>query len=206
MIDFSTLERPASPNTYLVCTPELCRAARADEPAPVFAVPLETVRTDPTRVAQGIMTGIGFLGAGVIIKEGLTVRGLTTAASIWITAAIGILIGAGFYFPAIVGTVLTLGTLSVFRRIEMVMPALYYSRLEIRFHRHEALPEDALRALTQQHGFSVANLSYALKNEGKLFEYSMIIRTGKRDGTRQLAEALAANDKMLEFRITPAGD
>ena len=49
--------------------------------------------TDPTRMAQGIMTGIGFLGAGVIFKEGLTVRGLTTAASIWITAAIGILVG-----------------------------------------------------------------------------------------------------------------
>jgi putative Mg2+ transporter-C (MgtC) family protein len=50
----------------------------------------ETVRLDPTRMAQGIMTGIGFLGAGVIFKEGLSVRGFTTAASIWITAAIGI--------------------------------------------------------------------------------------------------------------------
>jgi putative Mg2+ transporter-C (MgtC) family protein len=51
------------------------------------------VSLDPTRMAQGIMTGIGFLGAGTIIKEGLSVRGLTTAASIWITAAIGILVG-----------------------------------------------------------------------------------------------------------------
>src|SRR5512139_1731665 len=49
------------------------------------------VRIDPTRMAQGIMTGIGFLGAGVIFREGLTVRGLTTAASIWTTAAIGVL-------------------------------------------------------------------------------------------------------------------
>src|SRR2546429_8414018 len=65
------------------------------------AVTQETIRTDPTRMAQGMMTGIGFLGAGVIFKEGLTVRGLTTAASIWITAAIGILVGIGFYFAAV---------------------------------------------------------------------------------------------------------
>ena len=56
-------------------------------------------RLDPTRMAQGIMTGIGFLGAGVIVKEGLNVRGLTTAASIWITAAIGVLAGVGLYLP-----------------------------------------------------------------------------------------------------------
>ena len=79
-------------------------------------------------MAQGIMTGIGFLGAGVIFKEGLTVRGLTTAASIWITAAIGILAGIGFYFPVIVATVLTLGTLSVFRWIEAKMPVQFYAR------------------------------------------------------------------------------
>jgi putative Mg2+ transporter-C (MgtC) family protein len=52
--------------------------------------PLETIRTDPTRMAQGIMTGIGFLGAGVIFKENPSVRGLTTAASIWVTSALGI--------------------------------------------------------------------------------------------------------------------
>jgi putative Mg2+ transporter-C (MgtC) family protein len=169
-------------------------------------VPLETVRVDPTRMAQGIMTGIGFLGAGVIIKEGLTVRGLTTAASIWITAAIGILVGIGFYFPAAVATVLTLGTLSVFRWIEQKMPALYYSRLEVRFRRHEAPSEGALRGQIEQHGFSVANLSYALRDDGQLFEYTMIIRTSRQDDTRRLAETLSANAKVLEFRITPAGD
>src|SRR6266516_5161122 len=69
---------------------------------------LERVAIDPTRMAHGIMTGIGFLGAGVIRKEGWTVRGLTTAASIWITAAIGILVGIGFWFAAVVGAVATL--------------------------------------------------------------------------------------------------
>src|ERR1043165_2155601 len=63
---------------------------------------VDKLQIDPTRMAQGIMTGIGFLGAGVIIKEGLSVRGLTTAASIWITSAIGILMGTGLYFPAII--------------------------------------------------------------------------------------------------------
>src|ERR1051325_5868244 len=71
----------------------------------------DVVRIDPTRMAQGIMTGIGFLGAGVIVKEGASVRGLTTAASIWITAAIGILAGVGFYFPVVIATALPLGTL-----------------------------------------------------------------------------------------------
>src|SRR5687767_8678605 len=66
-------------------------------------LPMEAIRADPTRMAQGIMTGIGFLGAGVIVKEGASVRGLTTAASIWITSAIGILVGVGFHFAAAAG-------------------------------------------------------------------------------------------------------
>src|SRR3954471_22303905 len=86
------------------------------------SVPLDAIRTDPTRMAQGIMTGIGFLGAGVIFKEGLTIRGLTTAASIWITAAIGILVGVGFYVPALVGTAATILVLSAFRAIERKLP------------------------------------------------------------------------------------
>src|SRR5262247_1088753 len=67
----------------------------------------DAIRTDPTRMAQGIMTGIGFLGAGVIFKEGLSVRGLTTAASIWVTSALGILVGVGFHFLAALGTFAT---------------------------------------------------------------------------------------------------
>jgi putative Mg2+ transporter-C (MgtC) family protein len=200
--------RPAGFRTHtLVCTASSLLMQLSVYQWGLFAgVPLETIRIDPTRMAQGIMTGIGFLGAGVILKEGLTVRGLTTAASIWITASIGILIGVGLYFPAVIGTLLTLGTLSIFRWIEIIMPALYYSRLEIRYRRHETPAEDVLRALIAEHGLSVANLSYALKDEGKLFEYGMIIRTGNRDNARRLAETLAANDKVLEFRIMPAGD
>src|SRR6187551_2182956 len=87
----------------------------------------EAIRTDPTRMAQGIMTGIGFLGAGVIFKEGLTVRGLTTAASIWVTAAIGILIGIGFWFAALVGAAATLIVLAVFRYIEARLPSEFYA-------------------------------------------------------------------------------
>src|SRR5215213_933690 len=92
----------------------------------------DAIRTDPTRMAQGIMTGIGFLGAGVIFKEGLTVRGLTTAASIWITSAIGILIGVGFYFPAILSTIAALGILSGFRWIEQRLPVQVYAHLWVK--------------------------------------------------------------------------
>src|SRR4051794_20509445 len=106
------------------------------------AVPLDAIRTDPTRMAQGIMTGIGFLGAGVIFKEGLTVRGLTTAASIWITAAIGILVGVGFYLAALVGTVATLLILSGFRLIEMRLPSEFYAHHTLKFTRETVLPED----------------------------------------------------------------
>jgi putative Mg2+ transporter-C (MgtC) family protein len=66
------------------------------------------VRADPTRIAAQIVTGIGFLGAGAIIREGISVRGLTTAASLWMVAAIGMAAGAGYYWPAVAGTVLTL--------------------------------------------------------------------------------------------------
>src|ERR671926_529893 len=86
-------------------------------------VPLDAIRTDPTRMAQGIMTGIGFLGAGVIFKEGFTVRGLTTSASIWVTAAIGILVGIGFYLPAAVGAGATILVLSLFRVVEGKLPS-----------------------------------------------------------------------------------
>jgi putative Mg2+ transporter-C (MgtC) family protein len=200
--------RPAGFRTHtLVCTASSLLMVLAAYQWEMFPnAPLETVRVDPTRMAQGIMTGIGFLGAGVIVKEGLTVRGLTTAASIWITAAIGILVGVGFYFPAAVATFLTLGTLALFRWFEMIMPALYYARLEVRFRRGEAPPEHELRALIEGRGFSVANLSYALTEDGGTFGYAMTVRTRQRGDTRRLAEALAAAPAVREFRLTPTAD
>jgi putative Mg2+ transporter-C (MgtC) family protein len=69
------------------------------------------VTYDPTRIAAQIVTGIGFLGAGAIIRHGLSVRGLTTAASLWVVAAIGIAAGAGYYSAAVVTTIVVLVSL-----------------------------------------------------------------------------------------------
>ena len=66
---------------------------------------------DPTRIAAQIVTGVGFLGAGSIFRQGELVHGLTTAASIWIAAAIGMAVGFGYYWTAIISTVLVLITL-----------------------------------------------------------------------------------------------
>src|SRR5512144_2840918 len=131
----------------------------------------EAIRTDPTRMAQGIMTGIGFLGAGVIFKEGLTVRGLTTAASIWITAAIGILIGIGFWFAALVGAAATLIVLAVFRFVEGRLPSEFYAHHMLRFQRDRVMAEDDLRKLIGGNGFTIANLSSRLIEGGQQFEY-----------------------------------
>jgi putative Mg2+ transporter-C (MgtC) family protein len=168
--------------------------------------PRETVSIDPTRMAQGIMTGIGFLGAGVIFKEGLTVRGLTTAASIWVTAAIGILAGIGFYFPLFVTTLLTLGTLSVFRWIEAKMPVQFYARLNVRFPRETALSEDEFRRFISGYGFSIANLSYRYNSEAGFFEYGMVVRTFNPADLGRLTEALRKEDMVREFRLDPMGD
>ena len=167
-----------------------------------------SVRTvlDPTRMSQGIMTGIGFLGAGVIVKEGLSVRGLTTAASIWMTASIGILTGIGFYFPAGVATALTLGTLSLFRWIEGKMPSEYYANFLVRFPREKVMPESELRSMITEHGFDVANLSYRIAGGGREFEYQMVLRTLHSANTQKLSARLAAEPSVTEFRIAPAGD
>jgi putative Mg2+ transporter-C (MgtC) family protein len=161
---------------------------------------------DPTRMAQGIMTGIGFVGAGAIIKEGFSVRGLTTAASIWITAAIGILTGVGFYFAALVGTVLTLGTLSTFRWIEARLPTETYSLFMVRFAREAAMAEPALRSLVQAHGFSLYNLSYRLHGDAGQLEYRMVLRTMDARNARSLAEKLKDDPAVLDFRIAPTRD
>lgn len=161
---------------------------------------------DPTRLAQGIMTGIGFLGAGTILKEGLSVRGLTTAASIWITAAIGILVGVGFYFPAVVATGLTFVTLSLFRWIEDRIPVQFYAHFQVRFARNEVMPEEDVRKLLKAHHFSIAHLNYRLDVEDDFFEYRMVIRTSRAVNASRLSLALSVLPSIREFRLSPTGD
>jgi putative Mg2+ transporter-C (MgtC) family protein len=99
--------------------------------------------TDPSRVAAQIVSGIGFLGAGAILKDGLSIRGLTTAASLWATAAIGLAAGAGWYFVGIAGTVIVVFSLWPLNRIAERLHAANREevRLEVIVERLEALGE-----------------------------------------------------------------
>lgn len=168
--------------------------------------PLDTVRIDPTRMAQGVMTGIGFLGAGVIMREGLTVRGLTTAASIWVTAAIGILAGVGFYSAVLVGSVITIGILTVFRKVENRMPSQIFANTTITFGRDNYLSETEIRELHLKNGFSVANISYRLMEKGRKLEYRMTIRTMDGGNIEKLSKTLLGLTSIVEFNISMAGD
>jgi putative Mg2+ transporter-C (MgtC) family protein len=165
-------------------------------------------RLDPTRMAQGIMTGIGFLGAGVIVKEGLNVRGLTTAASIWITAGIGVLAGVGLYLPLVFSVILTLAVLSVFRWIEMRVPTQAYYFFDVQYAREGTLSEEAMLELLKKLGFSVANFSYRLDSQGseRLLRHKMTLQTTDRGAVARLARWLEENQTVLEFRISPTGD
>lgn len=198
--------RPAGFRTHaLVCTAStLLMLITAYESLWLINGTSRTV-LDPTRMAQGIMTGIGFLGAGVIVKDGVSVRGLTTAGSIWITAAIGILIGIGFYFPACMATMLTLGILSVFRLAERKMPSEFYANFVVRFPREDIMDEAQLRAVISEHHIDISNLNYSLVESGRQFEYHMTLRTMDASNTRHLSARLTAEPSVVEFKIAGIG-
>jgi putative Mg2+ transporter-C (MgtC) family protein len=200
--------RPAGFRTHIVvcCSSTLLVLTSVYQGQLLPHAPLETLRIDPMRMAQGIMTGIGFLGAGVIIKERFTVRGLTTAASVWITAAIGIVIGIGFYSAAGLGVALALGALAVFRWVESILPALRYAKFTTRFQRQDLLSIDELCEVVKAHDISPGSPSYQLTEEGKVFEYEMTIRTHDTLNLRYLAETLSKMDQIKEFSIVPTGD
>ena len=167
---------------------------------------LDIVRVDPTRMAQGVMTGIGFLGAGVIMREGLTVRGLTTAASIWITAAIGILAGTGLYSAVLIGSVITIGILTVFRKAETWMPSQIFANNTIVFGRDNRMSETEIRELLSENGFSVGNISYRLLESGAQLEYRMTVRTMDRRNIEKLSNILLGLTSIVEFNISMAGE
>ncbi|MEK6727280.1 MAG: MgtC/SapB family protein [Candidatus Omnitrophota bacterium] len=87
----------------------------------VFDIYKDKASIDPARIAAGVITGIGFLGAGAIIRDRAEVKGLTTAASLWVVAGIGLAVGCGFSKAAIYSTVLTLIILFLLRRLESII-------------------------------------------------------------------------------------
>ena len=107
---------------------------------------------DPSRLAAQIVTGIGFLGGGAIVRHGLTVKGLTTAASIWATASVGVAVGAGQYLLGVGGALLVSFTLLGLRRVGALLQRWGVSR--------EAL------VLTTRPGFEVKRIVEAVRDEG----------------------------------------
>lgn len=115
-LERESLNRPAGFRTYtLVCVGSaLAMIVSMD----MYYHFYKSVNADPGRIAAQVVSGIGFLGAGTIMKEGATVRGLTTAAGLWVVACIGLAVGAGLYIPGIVTTLLILFVLIYFVRFE----------------------------------------------------------------------------------------
>lgn len=87
----------------------------------IFEIYKGLAPVDPSRIAAQVITGIGFLGAGTILRWGATVRGLTTAASLWAVAGIGLAVGCGFYFAAVTSTILVVITLVIFSKMELAL-------------------------------------------------------------------------------------
>ncbi|HPT68778.1 MAG TPA: MgtC/SapB family protein [Syntrophomonas sp.] len=115
-LERESLNRPAGFRTYtVVCVGSaLAMVVSID----MFTQYYQHVNADPGRIAAQVISGIGFLGAGTIMKEGATIRGLTTAAGLWVVACIGLAAGAGMYMAAIVATFLILFVLIYFARFE----------------------------------------------------------------------------------------
>lgn len=85
----------------------------------IFELYRDAATVDPARIAAGVITGIGFLGAGTIIRSDVSVTGLTTAASLWTVSGIGLAVGCGFYIAAYVAAVIVLAALYLLRKIHI---------------------------------------------------------------------------------------
>lgn len=153
------------------------------------------------RIAQGVMTGVGFLGAGVIFREGVNIQGLTSAASIWATAAIGLLFGVGAYFPGAMATAAVMATLVVFRWVERWLPAKIYVWSIFRFQADKAPSGDGLRAFLKENGASIAELSYARQDGGTVMQYSGTMLTATEGALHALAERLRGLDGLVDYDL-----
>lgn len=171
--------RAAGMRTYgLVCMASAAVTVIVGYPEYWFGglLPL-TAAADPTRVIQGVVTGIGFLGAGVIMKEGLNISGLTTAASIWASSAIGILCGAGFYFAAIMLALISSATMIWGGAIESMLPSRHAITLLLRFQSGYRANQAEIATLVQTLGYRIAEGSTSIVSDDNHEEWHMVLIT-----------------------------
>lgn len=150
--------------------------------------------SNPDRIAANIVTGVGFLGAGVIFKDGLSVSGITTATTIWISAAMGMAVGAGQYFIAVVSTGVIIIVLSMFNKLQRFVEKLHQVRTyKVSIHitdENVIEPEMKLLALSYTHKRSS-------KENNLLNVFYEVIGTERK--LNSLTEALKKNEKVISF-------
>jgi putative Mg2+ transporter-C (MgtC) family protein len=162
---------------------------------------------DPTRVIQGIVTGVGFLGAGVIMKEGFSISGLTTAASIWASSAIGILIGVGFYAAGILLALLSAVSMMWVSRLEGWLPSHPAVAIVMRFRQGFEPREDVLARAAQERGYQLAAGSIAIAYEDGRPEWRFVAVAVDKEAAAPitvLANELAKFEGVESFNLSHA--
>ncbi len=170
-----------------------------------FAYLMGTSQNGASRVVQGIMAGIGFIGAGVIVREGLSVRGLTSAACMWAVSAIGILIGTGEIVLGFVGAVFVLAILVFFRWLDQFIPRRSYAMVNAKFSAEAVPNEAALRTRLETHGFIVLSLAFKGAKSGALVIRASVWAPGVRAAEARARVALdfQGDPKVVDFSVEP---
>jgi putative Mg2+ transporter-C (MgtC) family protein len=132
------------------------------------------VTVDPARIAYGVMTGIGFLGAGIIVQHRGSIRGLTTAAGIWCVAAIGLAAGLGLYTVALFTSLIVLITLWVLDYLEKTLPRARYRNVVLRRRWANGCIEDTLRRL-EKAKLRVSDVSYRRSDDLQSVDIDVLV-------------------------------
>ncbi len=165
------------------------------------------MQVDPTRVIQGIVTGIGFLGAGVIMREGFNISGLTTAASIWTSSVIGVLVGVGFYLAAMGLAFFSAMIMIYLSKIETWLPSRHAVAIMMRFRPDFAPRVDKLRSIALERGYTIAGGSLTIGSTNGMQEWRFVaLALSKKSGAPlpDLASELANFDGIDSFQISHA--
>jgi putative Mg2+ transporter-C (MgtC) family protein len=169
------------------------------------ALPDENIVTDPTRMAHGVLTGIGFLCAGVIFRTGFSIHGLTTAASLWITSAIGILFGAGLYALGAAATVVTALILIGLKLISGRLPARTVVDAEVCWERRQASPEPAIETALKAIDANARHDRFELI-DGQTVRRTWRLKAAEESQLKRLAEQLCAIPGVVAYSLDPRDD